>query len=376
MSTSGGTLVGLAPPGYAAGSGLPYLPSRNVGNFQPSIVHKLRADIYAAASGALRHWAVLGDSLPGGFNGVGNANDQELAFPAQLLAFLIRDYPGMIHGGVGARPMVAALGVLAAGWGMTGGFNATSGAFGFTSTGGTATYTSPQNASACSAIYHGQSSAFTVKVGAGAANPVTPSGLAQWEAFTLTGQTIVPTTPILVTAGAIMELDGVILTNSSGLVLHNLGYGGARLNSGTNAVNWSDYSAVTTMASARMAMLPSGVTVAMMEGGANDIAVGTAPATAVAGVGNILARSQLAGAVPVEILSWCQSGTAAAAWAAFCTAMWADTAARGGHILDWNDRVQGQAGAQADGVLGPDNTHPTYALSGGLGKSASDLYLS
>lgn len=376
MGASGGSLTGLVPPGYAANSGLYYLPSRNIANMTPAAIHKIRSDLYAASSGSLRHWAVIGDSLPGGNNGNGTQNDQEQAFPAQLLRFLVQDLPGMAHGGVGARAMSYQLGVLGAGWAMTGGFTVGSGAFGFTSSGGTATYTSPQAGTSVSLIYHGQSNAFSFTVGGGAPNNVTPTGANAWETTTVTGQTVNIGTQVVVTAGTVMELSGIRIAANSGLCIHNIGYGGARLNSGTNAVNWSDYSAVTTMANSRLALLPSGISVVFIEGGANDAGVGVAAATALQGVGNLLGRSQLAGATPVDVLSWHAAGTSDNLWNTYGQAWYADAASRGAVLVDWNDRIQGQSTGVTDGVLGPDNTHPTYALNQGLGKSVADALLS
>jgi hypothetical protein len=44
-------------------------------------------------------------------------------------------------------------------------------------------------------------------------------------------------------------------------------------------------------------------------------------------------------------------------------------------LIDWNDRVGGEAAAAANGVLGPDNIHGTYATYGGFGKAIGDLLL-
>src|SRR5438876_459356 len=161
--------IGAQPPAYGLASGLAYNAARNVANWKPSNTHKIRAGLMLASTGSYGDYAYVADSLGAGFNGNGNTNDQEQAFPAQLLDFLVANSGTknpVINGGLGARFPAMAQGVLGSGHAMTGGFSVTNAPFLNTSTGGTYNYTSPRavggaGTATVEICYHGQSNNFS-----------------------------------------------------------------------------------------------------------------------------------------------------------------------------------------------------------------------
>jgi len=157
---------------------------------------------------------------------------------------------------------------------------------------------------------------------------------------------------------------------------HVLAVGGARANGGTNNINFSSTSNVSTYGMGWVlpqTLAAFGVTpdLLALSIGANDAAAASPAATAATGIDNMFGYSSTSPGFLIG--SYMVGGTNPGLWDQYINMRVARADARGIPFFDWDGYVGRLAGATADGLIGADGTHPTVAHMRGVGLHLGDL---
>lgn len=366
-------------PAYAQGLGLvnSFDPRLSVYNWKASNTRKLRTALGKAAAGTgLANLAVIGDSLSTGYDGNGNTIDAH-SWPRVMTADLASRL-GTVVAGTGCVPATAdTASRLSDRWTTTGGVVGGGGPFLVAyGSAGTATYVSQQTGTMVQLFWLDNGYGPITWTVDGAAQPsITVGSLHTVRAATVTGlantvHTVVVTLP---NYGSIAGL--LVGGQTSGIAMSNLAFGGAGAVFGGALSSWTDTSIYYNLPGCRFGMLAASVgdpDFVFLELGSNDINNGVTASTIMAAHSTLRAKYPNAGTALFH--GWdIPSDPHAADFDGYTGAKYQLADTLDIPLIDWNDRIGGQAVADAGGALGPDHTHPTAGTGVAFGHAMAQL---
>lgn len=211
---------------------------------------------------------------------------------------------------------------------------------------------------------------FTYSVDGGAAVPVTTGGTTVLKMVEITGLAYAAHS-LTVTAAAtnFLFLAGAGTFHTSGIALHNLGWGGGQVSGASATSNWNDTSSAIGFQQTRKSMLTvAGITpdTVLINVGANDIFQGSTPAATMTGLTTLSNYFNLSDII--HAMSWEVPGTNAANFNSYISSRYSLADTLDVPMLNFRDVVGSQAIAQAAGELLSDNTHQVAALDYSMGE--------
>lgn len=348
--------------------------ARSVYNWKAGNTRVLRKALGAAVSGGRADVVFMGDSLLPGFDGTTTV---ERYGPPRQAGNVASSLLGCAEAGDGVTPAVMIPGQLTDRWSFTGTIDTGSTYPGlvFLNSGAALTYSSIKPGDRVRLFYGDNSSAFTYQIDGGAAVGVTPTGTSTIRMLEVTGLANTTHTVTVNGTGTFTFVFGASVTSSAGLAIHNLALGGSRCTTGGPADNWLDTTnGWFAFGTARRTMLSlAGITPAFVFCclSSNDVFQGATVSQITAGLTAM--RNLYPSADFGLIAGWAVPGTNPTLFDQLQQGRYQLADALDVPLIDWNDRVGGQAAAQVNGYLGADNTHPLNATSALLGRALGQL---
>lgn len=348
----------------------PFDAVRCVYNWRSSNTARLRAGIARALAGGSGkfHAVAMADSLGLGYDGTSTIEAQ--AFPRRALTSLALLTGGQL-GGTGVVPA----GVATDRWSSTGTVErALYAGFLTMFAGSTATYVSERAGTAVDLYYSNLSAPFSYRVDGGPVQNVTPNGSQTIGKSTLTGLSDGVHTVVVTAPTNYVFLTAVELRRASGLVMHNLSFGGSTAANGGPATSWTDTSTHTSINTALKGSLDAaGISpdLLVIGLGANDKASGASDAVALAGIQTM--RGWYPNADCLLVQAWRNPATTQAAWDAYVEGKYALADTLDAPLVDWQLRTGTLTQATARGAVAPDGTHGTGPTNIDWGTSLGSL---
>lgn len=353
----------LSTPSYTIGTRLNhYSASTNFYNLKSSNTHRLRAGIGKAHAGdGLSHQIFIGDSETtyylGPAEGAAHLHMWPLIMRAQLANM------GVNIGGTGAVPIAnAGSGAiyLDPRWTLTGTWTNSTTYLQASAIGVTATFTSDVAGTVVDLSYLNTSAAFTVKIDAGSAVTVTPTGASTIGHYTVTGlSNATHTVLVTTTTSSLTYLLGCSVNQTSGLIFDNLALLGAYASIPGGGDGWSNTAGgITKLYQSRIGQLPAGVTpdCVWIALGVNDIDNGVSDAAISTALTTI--RNQFPNSDCILIAQYQTSAISSSAWGVFVSILYDLADTLDVPLLDLYDRSGGYTTANANGLMASDGIHP------------------
>lgn len=349
----------------------PFDAVRSVYNWKPDNTAHLRAGVGRALSTGKLNMVAMTDSLGLGYNGTSTIEAQ--SFPRRALTTLSL-LTGAPIGGTGVVPA----GVQTDRWSESGTIDR--GLYpGFLTmyAGSTATYTSERAGTAVDVHYSNLSSAFTFAIDGGATQNVTPNGTATLGKTTVTGLSNATHTIVITAPSDFVFATAIEIRGASGLVMHNLAFGGSTAANGGPTTAWTDTSSHTSLNTALKGTFDaSGASpdLLLICLGANDKFTGASDSVALDGIETM--RNWYPNADCLLIQAWRNPATSQAVYDTYIEGKYALADELDVPLLDWQARTGTLTEAIARGSVSGDGVHATGGQNMEWGTSLGNLLAS